>query len=709
MAVRETQAMNILRLILPYLRPHWRLAGGTMVLTLLGALSSILAPWPMKLLIDSVLGSEPLPGILSGVLDPIANDRYGLLIFVVLAGLFLTIMVNGMAVLEDYVSTSLDQRMVLDFRSDLFRHAQRLSAGFFERNSTGKLMFRFNNAGSAVGKITVTIPDIVRNVITLVGMFIVVLFIDAELALLSLAVVPFLYYSVGDYSRRVVPRMHRVRAMEMRSISIVHEAITMLRVVAAFNREDREYRKFRDQGEEAVDARIGLTVRQTMFSLVVDGITAVGLAAVLGLGAHHVIQGELTIGELLVIVSYIQSVYTPLQSISNTAGSLQEDFVRLNAAMQLLHAPVEVTEDPDAIELGGVRGDISYQDVHFAYSERLRALPDIEEEEALEEEPVPDENQGAAGRSEALRGISFDVNAGQVIAVVGPTGAGKTTLVSLLTRFFDPDEGRVLIDGTDIRKVTLASLRQNVSVVMQEPLLFADTIRENIRYGRLDATQEEIIEAAKNANAHRFIRQKKKKYNTRLGERGAQLSGGERQRISIARAFLKDAPILILDEPTSSIDSRTESVILNSLERLMQGRTTIMIAHRLSTIRNADLIFVMDEGCLVEQGTHEELMANGGLYRQLYNLQSSGSGKNKQSKPGNRKAATRQATPQIMIEDVLTDVIPDEHTTNNNTSKAEDRKPAIDDPNGHERESSRHVAAARSHNRTNTEPGGEDK
>jgi ABC-type multidrug transport system fused ATPase/permease subunit len=367
----------------------------------------------------------------------------------------------------------------------------------------------------------------------------------------------------------------------------------MLRVVVAFGREDYEHRRFRQQGERTVDKRVKLTVRQTMFSLGVNTITAAGSAAVLGFGGWRVMQGSLTPGELLVVLSYIAAVYKPLETISTTVGSLQEIFVSLEASFGLLNTPVEIKDTPGAQPLRHCEGEVKFEGVSFTYKDRQRTLEDV----------------------------NFEVKPGQVVGIVGPTGAGKTTLVSLLPRFYEATHGRILLDGRDIRDITLKSLRDNFSIVLQEPLLFSGTIGENIRYGRLEAAHEEIIAAAEAANAHDFIMRLPHQYETRLGERGAKLSGGERQRIAVARAFLRDAPILILDEPTSSIDTKTEVVILDALERLMQGRTTFMIAHRLSTVRHADLLLVIQNGRIVERGTHESLMQREGVYRQLYEMQ----------------------------------------------------------------------------------------
>jgi ABC-type multidrug transport system fused ATPase/permease subunit len=576
--------------VLPYLRPRKRLAACSLSLVALSSLMALLGPWPLAILIDSVLGDKPLPSLL-GALD--GTNRYVLLALAVGAGLLITGLEHGLSVVDEYVNTKLDQSMVLDLRSDMFRHVQRLSQAFHDTKRTGGLMFEINNQASAVGAITVSIPPLLQSAVTLIGMFAVVYTIEPTLALLSLAVVPFIYASAGYYARSIQPQVVRVRNLESQSMTIVHEAMTMLRVIVAFGREGHEYGRFRRQGEEAVEARVRLTVRQTMFSLIVTMITAIGTALVLGFGAYHVLERDMSTGELLVVMGYISSLYKPLEQISNTVSGLQEQFITLRGALTLLDAVPDIDERPAAVALPRSRGHLVFDDVSFSY----------------------------AGRRGTLQHVSFDAPPGSRVAVVGPTGAGKSTLLSLLPRFYDPGSGRILLDGHDLRDLRLADLRGQISVVHQEPLLFSASLRDNIRYGRLEATDAEVEDAARAANAHDFITELPKGYDTLLGERGSRLSGGERQRVAVARAFLKDAPILILDEPTSSIDSRTEAVILTALERLMEGRTTFMVAHRLSTVTASDLILVVNQGQVVEQGSHDELLALGGLYAELHEAQ----------------------------------------------------------------------------------------
>lgn len=584
--------MKYFAAIVGYLRPYRSLAVASACLVVLTAVVGLAVPWPLKVLIDNVLSGQPLTGWTKTIFGAFGTGS-SLLTVAVLAGLLLTVLDKALSVLTNYANTRLEQRMILDFRSDLFQHVQRLSMAFHDKRRTGQFMGRINMSSSSVGQITMFVPTLAHSAFMLVGMFWIAFSIDHMLALLSLSVMPFLYYSVSYYMRHVGERVREVRKMEGQSLSIVHEAVSMLRIIVAFGREDYEHDRFRRHGETAVAARVTLTTQQTLFTLAVHTTTAVGTALVLWLGASHVLDKTLTVGQLLVVMAYIAAVYQPLEAISSTLGSLQEQMTHLKMAMELLEEEPGIKESPNAVAIGRARGELVFERVGFAYEMR----------------------------KETLKDISFTAEAGKVLAIVGPTGAGKTTLISLMPRFYDPTYGRVLLDGTDIRELTLESLRRQISIVLQEPLLFSGSIEENIRYGRLEATREEVEEAAKNANAHDFIMKLPDKYQTVLGERGARVSVGERQRITIARAFLKDAPILILDEPTSSIDSRTESVILDALDRLMAGRTTIMIAHRLSTVRHADWTVVLNQGEIAEQGKPDDLLNQKGLYWQLSEIQ----------------------------------------------------------------------------------------
>lgn len=585
--------MKYLLRVLRYVKPYRGLAALSATLTVVVAGLGLLAPWPLKIMFDSVLGDHPLPGFLEPLLAPLADRPMLVLVAVVVGGFLITVGDNLLGVWNSYAQTRLEQGIILDFRTDLFAHAQRLSMAYHDRRRAGGLIFAINHQADSAAGLLMALQPLVQSGLTIVGMFWITYTINAQLALLALLVVPIMYASVAYYMRHIDSRVRAVKILEGESLTIIHEAVSMLRVIVAFGRERHEQRKFREHGERAVEARVDVTVRQTAFSLAINTTTAAGAALVLGFGVHQILQGRMTSGELLIVIAYVTSIYSPLEAISTTIGSLKERFVSLEIAFDLLDEEPDILDSPRAVPIERARGEVTFERVSFGYEERNETLADVD----------------------------FSVPSGSVVGIVGPTGAGKTTLVSLIPRLYDPQKGRVLLDGHDLRDLTLVSLRRQVSLVLQEPLLFSNTIRENIRYGRLDASDEEVIDAAKAANAHEFIMSLPRRYSTMLGERGARLSGGERQRIAIARAFLKDAPVLILDEPTSSIDSRTEAVILDAFDRLMVGRTTFMIAHRLSTIRDPDLVLVMDGGRVVERGTIDELRRRDGLFAELWEIQ----------------------------------------------------------------------------------------
>ena len=584
--------MKYLPRVLPYLKPYWHLATFMAVLTVVSSVVGLAGPWPLKLVLDNVLGNHPLPAWLAPFFD-LEKSRVPLLIAVVMAELLIALSNNVLNVVTEYVSTSLDQWMVLDFRSDLFQHAQRLSLAFHDRRRSGMLIYVINTQGEAATGLVMSIPAIAHSVLTLVGMFWIVFWMDWGLALLAMLVLPFLYFSVRYYIMRIQSRILTVKMMEAESLSIIHEAISMLRVIVAFGREDHEYHRFREQSSRAVRSRVDLTVRQTLFSLAVNMTTAMGTAAVLGYGAYRGLQGQLTGGDLTVVLFYIAAVYKPLEAISYTLGSLQDKFVSLRIAFDLLDSVPEVREAQPAKTMGRACGRIAFQDINFAYE----------------------------GRTDTLREVSFDVEPGQTVAIVGPTGAGKTTLISLIPRFYDAQRGRILPGRNRYSRV-----EPPLAPRSSQPGAAGTALVLRFHHGQHSLWAVRCERRGSHGGGP--LRQRPRLHHEAAREISdgarrarAQISGGERQRICVARAFLKDAPILILDEPTSAIDSKTEAVILDALDRLMAGRTSFMIAHRLSTVRRADLILVMDQGRIVQRGTHDQLVAVDGVYRQLHEIQ----------------------------------------------------------------------------------------
>ena len=584
------RAWKLVPRAMAYLKPFRGRYAGFVVATGVGVIVTLAQPFPLAFVIDTVLKDRPPPAWITGI---VGDGTGALILFAVIAMLALTLIGGGAKVLEEYLSTTVDLGMTLDFRSDLYTHVQRLSPAYHDDSLIGVLIYRINQLSSSIGDMVVSIPVFAQDVLTIAGMAYITYRIDPHVAELALVVVPLNYYLTVMYTNRIESRLWLVRGMLGMQLSIIHETLNMFRVIASFGREADQYARFRRQGEASVDVEVNITVRQMLFQLGVNFVTSVGTAAVLGVGAYEVVEGRMSAGELVVVMAYIATAYGLLDSLAVMLTTFQQQMISFQGSLRILDEPVEVTEKPDAIELGEIRGDVEFNKVGFDY----------------------------ATRPGVLKEVSFQVTGGQALAIVGPTGAGKSTLASLIPRFFDPQHGQVLIDGFDVRDLTLESLRKKFTIVLQEPLLFEGTIADNIRYGKPDATIEEVTAAAMAANAHDFITQLPAQYRTTVGEGGTKISGGERQRICVARAFLRNAPILILDEPTSSIDSRTEGVILDALDRLAKGRTTIMIAHRLSTIRNADQILVLDHGTVVQRGTHEQLAGQDGLYRQLFEAQ----------------------------------------------------------------------------------------
>ncbi|MBO0745533.1 MAG: ABC transporter ATP-binding protein, partial [Candidatus Dormibacteraeota bacterium] len=462
--------------------------------------------------------------------------------------------------------------LTLAFRTRLFQHVQRLSLTFHDTRGISDSIFRIEYDAPSVRHLAqdASVPLISASV-TLVSMMVVVARIDLQLAALAAAVTPPLYFLARYYNRRMRPRYLAVREVESRALKVVQETLTALRVVKAFGRQGDELRRFADRSGDGARARVRLTFSEGMFGLLVNGCTGLGTALVLFIGVQHVRAGILTLGSLLMVVSYLAQLYRPLTTIGDKFADAQASLAGVERTFELLDEEPEVIERPHAWRISRARGRLEFRDVHFAYD----------------------------GGAEALKGVSLCLPAGSRLGVAGRTGAGKSTLVSLLLRFYDPNAGAVYLDGVDLRDYRLSNLRDQFAIVLQDTILFSTSIGENIRYARPDAPQSAVVEAARAANADEFIRALPEGYETLVGERGMRLSGGERQRIALARAFLKDAPVLILDEATSSVDVTTEAAIMDAMERLMEARTTVMIAHRLSTLESCDTRLVLDAGQVV--------------------------------------------------------------------------------------------------------------
>ncbi|MCC7181018.1 MAG: ABC transporter ATP-binding protein [Acidobacteria bacterium] len=591
-----TSAGAIVLWLLGYAVRRWQglvAAIGTMVA---GIGLDLLAPWPMKVIVDHVLmGHEMAPALRSlAAAVPGAGTAKGLLGWSVAATIVLFVLRWGLGLTRAYVNIGFGRRMVYDLAGDLFIHLQRLSLRFHSRKSIGDTIRRVTvDSGCVATIVSDAVVPLLSALLSLAAMFFVMWRLDPTLTLLSLAVVPMMLAGLARYWRPMLDVSYQQQEVEGRIYSVVDETLTAMPAVQAYGAEPRADARFRATTADIVDASLAAVTVQLEFKIAIASATALGTAAILWVGAGHVIDGSLSVGSVLVFLSYLASLYGPLESLMHAPSTTQAAAGSARRVLEVLQAEREVSDKPGATALPPVRGDVRLEQVSVGY---------------VSSRPV-------------LHGISIEARAGETIALVGPTGAGTSTLVGLLPRFIDPWEGRVLVDGHDVRDVTLESLRGQIAIVLQEPFLFPMTIAENIAYGRPGADQLQIEAAARAANAHDFISRLPDGYQTMVGERGATLSGGERQRLSIARALLKDAPILILDEPTSAVDAETESLLLEALERLVHGRTTFIIAHRLSTIRRADRVFVVQAGTIVETGTHRELIAEDGVYTRLHRLQ----------------------------------------------------------------------------------------
>jgi subfamily B ATP-binding cassette protein MsbA len=579
------------------LRPHWKaLAAGLVAIAGEGA-ADLLQPWPLKIVIDSVLQAREQHGPLwlTRYLTSITGgDRLATLKLAAVAALLIAIIGALCTYIEKYLTASVGQWVMHDLRRTLYSHIQRLSLSYHDHKQTGDLISRVTSDIDAIQSfITSGLLGALVNGLTLAGMVAVMFCIHWRFTLIALSVAPPLFVVVYSYTRRIKGAAREARKKEGEIVSVIQEVLTSIRVVKAFAREEFEEHRFEGESLESVEIALRARGLKARLSPLVEIIVAVGTSMVLWFGAHMVLDGTLTVGSLIVFTFYLGKMYKPMQDLSKMTDSYSKAAVGYERIREVLETNHQVLDLPGARPAPPFRGCIEFEHVWFSYEPGT---------------PV-------------LRDVSFRIEPGQTAALVGPTGAGKTTIISVLPRFYDLDSGVIRIDGRDIRSFRQQSLRHQISFVLQETLLFHGPIWYNIAYGKPGARPAEIVRAATLANAHEFIEPMPEGYNTMVGERGATLSGGQRQRIAIARAVIRDSPILILDEPSTGLDASSERLVFDALDRLMEGKTSIVIAHRLSTIRRADLILVVKDGTVVERGKHEELLATGGIYAQLYELQ----------------------------------------------------------------------------------------
>ena len=571
---RKYGTLSLYRRLILEARPYWPHVLGFLLLNLLATPLALLTPLPLKIAVDSVIDSRPLPRAMRIMLPAAWQQSYLSLLFLV-AGLVIVFALLTLAhkLAVEMLKTYLGEKMTIGFRSRLFRHVQQLSLSYHDRRGTSDSTYRIQYDAPAIQVVVVeALVPLIGALALLGGMVYVTFRLSPRLALLAVAVCPPLLVLTGIFRNRLRKQWRHVKGLESSAQSIVQEVLGAVRVVKAFTREDHEHARFEQESRSGTEARLRAAFQENSYALLIGLLIAAGTAAVIFVGTRDVKAGALSLGNLLLVMAYIGKLYEPVKALGKTLATREKSMASAERAFGLLDEAPEVPERADATPLLRATGAISFHDVSFGYE----------------------------GGPAVLQHVSIDIPPGARVGIAGKTGAGKTTLINLLCRFYDPSDGRVVLDGIDLRDFRLADLRNQFAVVLQEPVLFSTTIAENIAYGRPGASAEEIVNAAKAANAHDFINALPEGYQTQVGERGMCLSGGERQRISLARAFLKDAPILILDEPTSSVDLKTEAQILEAMERLMRGRTAFLIAHRPATLQGCDMLLRVENGRVTE-------------------------------------------------------------------------------------------------------------
>jgi len=582
-------------LITDILKPHWKALTVAFVAVTFEGLADVLEPWPIKIVLDYVIGSKQLPHWLGAFTHMMpAEDKHEILAFAAIAVIVVAVVGAVSSYTEDFLTTKVGQWVMHDLRHDLYHHIQRLSLSEYDRQRTGDLISRITSDIDAIQDfVSSALLGIVMDIITLAAMLAIMFSLNWRFTLIALAIAPLLFLEVYSITRRSKRATRAVRKKQGEIVAVAQETLSSIRLVKAYGREDYEEKKLERETLQSIRMALKARKIKARLSPIVDVIVAIGTCVVLWYGARLTLTGGLTAGALVVFVMYLGKMYKPMRDLSKMADVVSKAMVGAERVNEIISIESHVRDLPRARNAQRFKGHVQFDHVSFEYNDHQDVLKDI----------------------------TFEIPAGQFVALVGPTGGGKSTIVSLLPRFYDPSSGTVKIDGVDIRNYKIKSLRKQISFVLQETILFNAPVWENIAYGKPGATQEEILQAARLANAHEFIKRMPEGYQTMVGERGVSLSGGQRQRIAIARAIIRDTPILILDEPTTGLDASSEEIVFDALGRLMRGKTSIVVAHRLPMIKNASSILVLDNGVIVESGTHNELLARGGLYGELYKAQ----------------------------------------------------------------------------------------
>src|SRR5216117_1291018 len=573
--------MSIYRRVLRYYRPFLGQTIFGLCLSLLGIALNLLKPWPFKIIVDDFLRAG----------SAIRPDWRVWIPLLCLALILIQVFWGMMNWITNYLFVKIGLQALLKLRTDLYSYLQRLSLKFHDARRSADSSFRVAYDSQSIQTIyNKGFTNIFASVIALIGTFIVMLRLDWVLTLLSLAIVPLIVGAIYFFARRIRSESTSIQEQESAVLAQAQEGLSSIRMVHAFGREDFEVRQFHQQAQQSLQANLRLTLTNVNSALVISTLMVIGTAAMYYVGTLHVLAGTLSLGSLLVFSAYLLMLYQPLESLTYTTWAMEGATAGAKRCFEVLDRQDDVIDSPDAVDISSAEGAIEFCSVNFGYAESRFVLRDI----------------------------SPSIAPNQIVGLVGGTGAGKSTLLSLVPRFYDPTTGSVMLDSRDVREITKKSLRAQIAIVLQDTLLFSTTVRENIAYGRPDATEEEIVEAAHRAQADEFIRQMPQGYDKLVGERGGHLSVGQRQRIGIARAFLKNAPILLLDEPTSALDPVTEAAIMETIQELMRGRTTLIATHRLATIHGLYQIIVLEHGRVVEKGRGPELIARGGIYAKLY-------------------------------------------------------------------------------------------